>query len=152
MAAENSAGAVFIELGLDISQLESDLIAADATIQQNLNRLNRERNLIDLRAQVEIGGLDETAEAERILEVKARSLNDQMRLQRDRIVLVTAAYNSLKQTQGATAAATQNMEARVQREQLSLQRLEQQLRRTQQAQQNLNNTSSAGGAGAGGSW
>lgn len=141
MAEDNSAGAVFIELGLDLNNLESDFIAADQTIQQNLNRLNRERNLIELRAQVEIGGLDETTDAEQILEVRTRSLNQQMQIHRDRIQLVEAAHRQLVNSQGESATATQNMEARVQREQLSLQRLEQQLRRTQQAQEDLNNTS-----------
>ena len=138
MAEDNSAGAVFIELGLDLNQLESDFIAADKTIQQNLNRLNRERNLIELRAQVEIGGLDETTDAEQILEVRTRSLNQQMQIQRDRIQLVEAAHRQLVNSQGESATATQNMEARLQRERLMLQRLEQQLRQTTQAQENLN--------------
>ena len=36
-----------------------------------------------LRAQVEIAGLDETAEAERILQIRTDALNQQMSLQRD---------------------------------------------------------------------
>ena len=148
MATDNSAGAIFIDLGLDISQLESDFVAANATIQQNLNRLNRERNLIDLRAQVEIGGLDETADAAQILEIRERSLNQQLEIQRDRIQLTRAAFQQLRNTQGATAAATQNMEARLQREQLSLQRLEQQLNSVTTAQENLTNGTNSGGESA----
>ncbi len=148
MATDNSAGAIFIDLGLDISQLESDFVAANATIQQNLNRLNRERNLIDLRAQVEIGGLDETADAAQILEIRERSLNQQLEIQRDRIQLTRAAFQQLRNTQGATAAATQNMEARLQREQLSLQRLEQQLNSVTTAQENLNSGTNSGGESA----
>lgn len=140
MAEDNSAGAVFIELGLDLNQLESDFIAADQTIQQNLNRLNRERNLIELRAQVEIGDLED---AEQILEVRTRSLNQQMQIQRDRIQLVEAAHRQLVNSQGESATATQNMEARLQRERLMLQRLEQQLRQTTQAQENLSSGGSS---------
>lgn len=136
--AENSAGAVFIELGLDISQMESDFIAADQSIQNNLNRLNRERNLIELRAQVEIGGLDETTDAEQILAVRTRALNQQIQIQRDRISLTSAAFRQLTQSQGTNAAATQRMEQRLQRKRLALQRLEQQLRQASQAQEDFN--------------
>ena len=137
MATDNSAGAIFIDLGLDISQLESDFISANQTIQQNLNRLNRERNIIDLRAQVEIGGMDETVDATQILETRQRSLNQQLSMQRDRIRLTDAAFRQLSNTQGESAAATQNMAARLRREQLSLQRLEQQLQRVTAAQSDL---------------
>ena len=137
MATDNSAGAIFIDLGLDISQLESDFISANQTIQQNLNRLNRERNIIDLRAQVEIGGMDETVDATQILETRQRSLNQQLSMQRDRIRLTDTAFRQLSNTQGESAAATQNMAARLRREQLSLQRLEQQLQRVTAAQSDL---------------
>ncbi len=134
---DNSAGAVFIELGLDLNQLESDFIAANATIQQNLNRLNRERNIVDLRAQVEIGGLDESINQTQILETRQRSLTQQLSMQRDRIRLTEAAHRQLVNTQGAASAAAQNMESRLQREQLALQRLQQQLERVTTAQSEL---------------
>lgn len=84
MAEENSAGAIFIDLGLDLNQLESDFIAADQTIQQNLNRLNRERNLIELRAQVEIGELED---AEEILATRTRALNRQTFLTAENLLI-----------------------------------------------------------------
>lgn len=139
---DNSAGAIFLELGLDLNQLESDFIMADQTIQQNLNRLNRERNLIQLRAEVEIGNLDAVADAERILEIRQRALNQQLQLQRDRIQLTEAAWRDLSNTRGADAAETQRMEARLERERLALQRLEEQLRA-------LNEGSADSGAGSG---
>ena len=134
MAENNSAGAVFVELGLDLTKLDSDFIAADETIQQNLSRLNRERNLIELRAQVEIGGLDAAADAEKIFEVQTRALTQQIEIQRDKVMLIEAAFQQLSNTQGANAAATQNMESRLNRETLALQKLETQL---QQLQGNL---------------
>ncbi len=132
---------------LDLSQLESDFIAADRSIQQNLNRLNRESNLIQLRAEVEIGNLDATADATQILEIRQRALNQQMQIQRDRIRLTEAAFRDLTNTRGADAAETQRMEARLERERLGLQRLQQQLNQVTAAQENLNETQeNAGGS------
>ena len=103
---DNSIASLFIELGIDINQLESDFIEADRTVQQNLNRLNRERNLIQLRTEVEIGNLDEATEQTRILDIRARSLNQQIQIQRDRIQLTDAAFRDLRNTYGDTASRT----------------------------------------------
>lgn len=138
---DNSAGAVFIELGLDISQLESDFINVDQTIQQNLSRLNRENNLIQLRADVEIGNLDKVKDAEKILGISSQALNKQLQIQRDRTKLVSAAHKELANSKGAVAAETQKMEARMNREQLVLQRLEDKLREVTKAQEALKNSS-----------
>ena len=148
--SSESTSDLYIRLGLSTNEFESGFVDAERTLHDNMARLNREMNLVELRAQVEINGLDETADQMQILTIRTRSLSEQIRAQRDRIRLTNASLQSLTQSQGASAMATQNMEARLRREQLALQRLEEQLRRTQQAQQNLNNTSSAGGAGAGG--
>ena len=137
--ADNSAGEVFIELGLDISKMESDFVHVDETISQNLSRLNRESNLIQLRADVDIGNLDSVNDAEKILELRTQALNQQLEIQRDRIKLVEAAYQELVNAKGADAAVTQKMEARLERERLGLQRVEGKLRDVAKAQQDLNN-------------
>lgn len=136
-SSADSAGAIFLDLGLNIAQLESGFVDANRTIQQNLNRLNRERNTINLRTQVETSGLDEATQQAQILETRQRALTQQLSIQRDRVSLTSAAYRQLNNTQGATATSTQEAEARFQREQVSLQRLEQQLQRVTDAQRDL---------------
>ena len=71
----------FISLGLNLSELESGFIEANQTISQNIGRLNREANLIQIRSQVEIAGLDEAADAERILQIRTDALNQRMAIQ-----------------------------------------------------------------------
>ncbi len=124
---DNSIGALYIELGLDLNQLESDLVTADQTIQQNLNRLRNESTLVRLRADVEIGGLDEAADATRILEIREQALNRQMEIQRDRIQVTEAAVRDLTNRRGAEAAETQRMSIRLERERLALQRLQREM-------------------------
>lgn len=120
---------------------QTSLVDAGQSLQENLSRLGRERDLADLRAQVEIGGLDEATNQVQILETRQRSLNQQLNIQRARIRLVEEAHRRLASAQGTNSSAAQEMEARLQRERLSLQRLEQQLRQVTEAQEDLNNSS-----------
>lgn len=135
---DNSIAALYLELGLDISQLESDFLAADRTVQQNLNRIRNENTLIRLRTQVEINGLDEASDATRILELREQALNRQMELQRDRIRLTAAALQELTNRRGEDSEETQRMAIRLERERLALQRLEEQLNQVNEARENLN--------------
>lgn len=127
MAGSSTGNTLVIDLGLDLSQLESGFVAANRTVSQNMARLQRESNLIQLRAEVEIGNLDETADALQILTIRENALNQQMQIQRDRIRIAEAAYQNLNQTRGAGAAETQRAEQALQRERLALQRLQRSL-------------------------
>ncbi len=125
MANNNeTVGGLYLSLGLDVSELESGFIAVDRTVSQNMARLNRESNLIRLRAEVEIGNLDETADATQILTIRETALNRQMQIQRDRIRLTEASLQQLTQQHGASAAVTQRMAMQLERERLALQRLQ----------------------------
>ena len=97
-------GSLFIRLGLSLSELETDFIAAERTVNENVRRLSRQNELIRLRAQVEIAGLDETADAKRILQIRTDALNQQMALQRDRVRMLTAKLQSLTAAHGENAA------------------------------------------------
>ena len=100
-------GSLYIRLGLSLSDFETDLVAAERTVNENVRRLSRQSELIRLRAQVEISGLDETADAERILQIRTDALNQQMSLQRDRVRILTAELQSLTAAHGENAAITQ---------------------------------------------
>ncbi|MBR4382080.1 MAG: hypothetical protein IKP64_00820, partial [Selenomonadaceae bacterium] len=128
MAAEN-VDSLFMTLGLNLADLESGFVAADRTVRENIQRLNRENNLIRLRGEVQIAGLDETADAERILQIRQDALNQQMSIQRDRVRLLDAEFRRLAATHGTTNAAVQRAEVRLERERLALANLERESRR-----------------------
>ena len=121
-------GGLFLSLGLDVSDLETGFIAAERTVRENMARLSRESNLIRLRAEVEIGNLDEVADAEQILTIRTEALNRQMAIQRDRIRLAEAAYSDLVERHGEEAVVSQRAAAALERERLTLQRFENELR------------------------
>lgn len=132
--SSQTVDSLFIELGLELSTLETDLIAADRTVSDNIRRLNRQSELIRLRSEVQISGLDETADAERILQTRIESLNQRLAIQRDRVRLVTAEVQSLTNSQGENADATQRAAIRLERARLALSNLEQELQGLTDAQ------------------
>ena len=149
-----SIDSLYISLGLNLSELETDLIAADRTVTENISRLSRETELIKLRAQVEIAGLDETADAERILRIRTDALNQQMTIQRDRVRILDAQLRELSRTQGENSISTQRASIRLERERLALGRLEREVREVTSAISELSSTganvSISGGVGVSG--
>ena len=118
----------YVRLGLDLSSLETGFANADRTIEENVRRLSHENNLIRIRSQVEIAGLDETAEAERILQIRQEALNRQMEIQRDRVRLLDAQFQHLTQTQGAESRASQRAATTLERARLTLANMEREVR------------------------
>ena len=123
-----SVGSLYIRLGLSLSELETDFITAERTVSENIRRLNREAELIRIRSEVEIAGLDETADAERILQIRTDALNQRMAIQRDRVNLLTAELRSLTEAHGENSAVVQRATIRLERERLALANLERELR------------------------
>ncbi|MBR4384263.1 MAG: hypothetical protein IKP64_11980, partial [Selenomonadaceae bacterium] len=117
-------GKLYIELGLDLSQLQSDILAADKTVTENLGRLNRERNLIKIRMQADISGLDSVKDATQILAIQEKSLNEQLTISKDRLAILEAAYKQVASNQNSTALAIQNAEKQWQKERAEVGRLE----------------------------
>ncbi len=136
--ADNSISGLYMRLGLSLDELETDFIAAEKTTRENLARLNRESNLIRLRAEVEIGNLDETADAVQILTIRENALNEQLSIQRDKVKLAEAAYQDLINKHGTGAAVSQKAAAALEREKLALQRLQNELQNVRKAQDDLN--------------
>lgn len=143
MATDNSVGGLYMRLGLSLDELETDFIAAERTTRENMARLNRESNLIRLRAEVEIGNLDESTDQLQILSIREDALNKQMEIQRDRIRLADAAMQDLVATHGEGSVVAQRAATALERERLALQRLERELRDVHEAQTDFNNENNA---------
>ncbi len=135
MAKGNSLESLYITLGLDVSQLTSDFIAADKTVAENMAKINRESNLLKLRMQVDTGNLDPVKDAAQILAIKTQILNEQLAMQKDRVKMASAAWNEASQKLGYTATQTQKAEAAMLREKLAVQGLEREIKQLNQTQQ-----------------
>lgn len=147
MARDNTIGGLYMRLGLSLSELETDFIAAERTTRENLARLNRQSNLIRLRAEVDIGNLDTASDQLQILTVRENALNEQMAIQRDRIRIADAALRDLIQQHGQESVVAQRAAAALERERLALQRLERELREVTDAREDFNTSNDSGGLG-----
>ena len=97
-----SVGELFIRMGVDTSELDSGFVSAERTVMENLARLNREQHMIQIRGQIELDGLEETASASEKVRVQAEALTKQMEIQRDKIAMVsTEATSELRENNPA---------------------------------------------------
>lgn len=125
--AEN-IGSLYVRLGLNLSELETGFVAAEQTIRQGIATLNRQQNIIKLKMQTDLAGLDAATDKAKILETQENALTQVLAMQRDKLRLATAAYQDLAQSKGANSAAAKVAETALERERLAVARLEQQLK------------------------
>ena len=133
-----SIGELYLRLGLSLSDLTSGFIAAERSVNENMSRLNREMQVIRLRTEVELSGLDEVEDAEQRFQVRTNALNQLMQAQRQRISLANAAYEDMRQRLGETSAQTQRAQVALERERAALARLEEELRSLNETQDETN--------------
>ena len=126
--SEQTLESLYIELGLDLSKLQADILAADRTVTENLGRLNREKNTIKLRMEADIASLDRVKDATKILEIREKALNQQLTMQIDRMNILEAAYKQVANNANATAKAVGEAERAFLREKIAVGQLQQQLR------------------------
>ena len=98
---------LYIELGLDINQLQLDFDAAGKTVSQTVARLNSESNRIKLKTDIDLSRLEGTGSALDKLKVKYQAINQQLDIQRQKQSVLQAAYAGAKENYGADSGLTQ---------------------------------------------
>lgn len=126
--ADRPVGGLGLRIGLMLSQLQSDFLTAEQTVRQGVAALNRQQNLVKLRMDTDITGLDAVTDKTKILEVQERGLTQLLDMQRDKLALVTAAYRDWAASKGANDVGSKKLEASMERERLAVARLEAELK------------------------
>ena len=126
--AEKQAGGLSLRIGLTLSQLQSDFLAAEQTVKQGIAALNRQQNLVKLRMEADTAGLDVVVDKTRILEIQERSLTQLLEMQRDKLTLATKAYQEYANSKNANEVVAKKLETSMERERLAVVRLEAQLK------------------------
>lgn len=137
--AEKQAGGLSLRIGLTLSQLQSDFLAAEQTVKQGMAALNRQQNIIKLRMETDTVGLDAVTDKTKILEIQERSLNQLLEMQRDRLTLATKAYQEYANGKNVNEVVAKKLETAMEKERLAVARLEAQLK-SLSAQQVIINT------------
>lgn len=139
MAADTVEDLLF-RLHLNADEMNQQFVQVSRTLNDNLSRINRERNLIDIQTRIDLQGLDRATDATQIFEVRQRSLQRQIELQRQRLNLLNVALQDTRQRTGDASDETQRAQIRYEQARLAVARLETQL-------QNLNETQNDTSAG-----
>lgn len=124
--AEESLSELYFRLGLDTSALDSGFIDAQQSLSKNLKILNRHENLIQIKTQADLTGLNEAAISTEGLRIKQEALAQQLEIQKDRIQLTAAAYQEMVQAQGEDSVAAYNLAVTLEQERIAMAKLEQQ--------------------------
>ena len=125
--AKEDLKSLYVRLGLDISQIAQDFLAADKTINENMAKLNRESNIIKLRAAVDIASLGNAADQTKVLEIQEEALNRQLEIQERRCRLASLGYQDIARRTGEASNATQRAAIALERERLAAQNLRNEL-------------------------
>ena len=126
--AERQVGGLSMRIGLTLSQLQSDFLAAEQTVKQGIATLNRQQNLVKIRMEAETVGLDAAVDKTKILEIQERGLMQLLEMQRDKLTLATAAYRDYAASKGANDVGAKKLETAMERERLAVVRLEAELK------------------------
>lgn len=122
-----SLGELYARIGLNFDDVENSFVQVERSLRENLQRLNRADNLVRIQQRIELTGLDESADAERIFEVRTRHLNRQLENQRARLRMLQASLEDTRQRTGANSDETQRAEIAFENARLAVARLENQL-------------------------
>ena len=136
--AEKQAGGLGIRIGLTLSQLQSDFLAAEQTVRQGMTALNRQQNLVRIKMDTDTVGLDSITDKAKILEIQERGLNQILTMQRDKLTLATKAYQEYAASKNANATIAKNLETAMERERLAVARFEAQLKALQNQRTDIN--------------
>lgn len=128
MAKGENIDELYMSLGLDLSQLDSDFIAADRTVSQNMANLNRAKTQIKLQAQIDLNNLSENASDLDRLKIKEKEINALIKEQENRVKLTSAAYKQMAEAKGATALVSQKLQTSLLKEENELAKLQKELR------------------------
>ena len=132
--ARETLGELYARIGLDFDDLERNFVQVDRTLNENMSRLNRQSNIIDLQARVDLTGLDAAADATRIFEIRQRALQQQIETQRARVSVLNNVLADARERTGDLSDETQRAQLSYERARLSLARLEQSLQDLNQTQ------------------
>lgn len=115
--AKETVGQLYVRLGLDISGLDADFALAGRTVNDAMGRLGHDMKVLRVKTDIDISKLTGADSATAALTIRERSLNEQLRIQSERIKIATAAYEDMVRQKGADSAASAKLETRLLNEQ-----------------------------------
>jgi len=140
---------LYLSLGLDISQLDADLITASSTVAQGMASLKTKAQQTKLKMEIDMSQFKGAENSTEALATKTKYLTSQLTIQKQAVSLINAAYAESVATKGKDDGASQRLLTRLLREQKAEADLAAQIRQTNAARAgNASGSSSIINAGA----
>jgi hypothetical protein len=130
MAAGQTIEKLFLSLGLDMAQLDTDLITAGKTVNQGMADLTRKGQQSKLKMDIDLSRFPDAERSIEALIIKEKALAAQHEIQKQKVALMNAAYNESVQAKGKDDIASQKLLTRLLREQKAEADLAVQIRQT----------------------
>lgn len=127
-------------IGIDNSDFDKGLKETQKKLTAAMAQFEREKSLIKIRADIDIAGLDETADKAKILDIQEKALTDTLDIQRQKLQAAANAYELVAESQGVQAAASKKIELAMEKERLKVVQLEKDLEKLKQSATGIDTT------------
>ena len=125
---------LYLRLGLNYDELNQDFVKVEETLSSNIQRLNRQSTLIDLKAKVDLTGV---TDAEQRLKIQSEALTKQVEIQTQKVKLYETEWLAAGKAHGNASQQAQKAAIALKSQELALARLTQRLKEVQDAQNAL---------------
>lgn len=129
-----TVGNLYLRLGLNYDELNQDFIAVEETLSSNIQRLNRQKTLIDLKASIDLTGVTDAAQK---LKIQQEALTKQIEIQSQKVKLYESDWVAAGKANGFASQQAEKAAIALKVQQLELARLSQRLKEVQTSQSAL---------------
>ncbi len=138
MAKGTKVDELYLQLSLDMSDLEKGVAGADKKVTDLSRKLNTELKFNKIKADIELAGIDNAERSIKGLKVQFESLTRSVEIQQKRVEIAAALHSKAVKELGENGQGVKLLESRYLQEQKALALLEKQLRQTNEARKNIN--------------
>ena len=120
---------LYLDIGLNIAQLQLDFDTAGKTVSDSIARLNSKANNIHLKLDADLAKLDGVGTELDKIKVRHQAINRELDIQRQKEQILAAVLQSVKKNDGVDSAAYRRAESNLLRQQRAVAQTEAEVRK-----------------------
>ena len=120
---------LYLDIGLNIAQLQLDFDTAGKTVSDSIARLNSKANNIHLKLDADLAKLDGVGTELDKIKVRHQAINRELDIQRQKEQILAAVLQSAKKNDGADSASYRRAESNLLRQQRTVAQTEAEVRK-----------------------
>ena len=120
---------LYLDIGLNIAQLQLDFDTAGKTVSDSIARLNSKANNIHLKLDADLAKLDGVGTELDKIKVRYQAINRELDIQRQKEQILAAVLQSAKKNDGADSASYRRAESNLLRQQRTVAQTEAEVRK-----------------------